>query len=116
MTNLASHTNASLFFDWNTSTTLPGYYLISATAEPLPTETDLTDNTMNDGTINLKAPLLGDINGDYTVNNDDLALLDQSFGSTSASLNWNPDADLNEDNTIDMLDLYLLSKNYGKTS
>jgi len=116
VTNLASHTNASLFFDWNTSTTLPGYYLISATAEPLPTETDLTDNTMNDGTINLKAPLLGDINGDYTVNNDDLALLDQSFGSTSASLNWNPDADLNEDNTIDMLDLYLLSKNYGKTS
>jgi len=113
--DLAPRTNASLFFNWNTSTVLPGYYLISATAEPLPTEIDLEDNSKDDGTINLKTPLLGDINTDFTVNNDDLTLLNQAYGATSTSPNWNSDADLNKDDLIDVLDLYLLSKNYGKT-
>jgi len=80
VTNLAPHTNSSLFFDWNTSTALPGYYLISATVDPLPDETDLTDNSMTDGIINVK--LLGDINNDFAVDDNDLILLNQAYGST----------------------------------
>jgi len=55
-------------------------------------------------------PILGDIDGDGTVNINDLALLNQAYGSTPTSLNWNPDADLNKDNVINVLDLYLLGK------
>ena len=117
VTNLAPYTNTTLFFDWNTSTALPGYYLMSATAENLTGEIDIIDNFMEDGTINLRTPqLLGDINTDFTVNNEDLDLLNQAFGSTPSSGNWNPDADLNKDDLIDGLDLFLLGKNYGKTA
>ena len=116
VTSLAPYTNTTLIFNWNTSTVLPGYYLISAIAEPLPNETDLADNSLTDGIINLKTPLLGDINEDFIVDNNDLILLNQAFGSTPESPNWNSDADLNRDNTINGLDLSLLSQNYGKTA
>ena len=113
VTELAPHTNTSLFFDWNTSTVLPGYYQFSATAEPLPDETDLTDNSMPNGIIDLR--LLGDINNDFVVDDNDLILLNQAYGSTLSSPNWNPDADLNKDDIINVLDLFIFSKNYGKT-
>jgi len=114
VTNLAPYTNTSLFFDWNTSTVLPGYYQFSATADPLPDETDLTDNSMTDGIINLK--LLGDINNDFIVDDNDLILLNQAYGSTLSSPNWNADADLNNDNIINVLDLCIFGENYGNTA
>ena len=71
--------------------------------------------TLINGTLYIK--ILGDINGDGSVNFDDLVLLNQAFGSTASDPipPWNPNANLNKDNKIDILDLYLLSKNYGKT-
>jgi len=114
VTDLAPHTNTSLIFNWNTSTVSPGYYLISATAEPVPTETDLADNTMTDGTIKI-VPILGDINGDGIVDINDLILLVEAYGATSLSPNWNPDADINDDGIIDVYDLQLLCQNYGNT-
>jgi len=115
VTDLAPHTNTSLIFNWNTSTVSPGYYLISATADPVPTETDLADNTMTDGTIRITLDLFGDINGDGTVDVNDLILLAEAYGATSASPNWNPDADLNDDGVIDVYDQQLLGQNYGAT-
>jgi len=121
VTGLAAYTNTTLIFNWNTSAVLPGYYLISATAEPVSGETDLGDNSKTDGTINLKEPLLGDISipPDFIVDENDLIILNQAFGSTEGpppSGNWNSNADLNEDNIIDVQDLLLLSQNYGKTA
>ena len=74
--------------------------------------------TTGSGTFTLKSTVKipGDINGDLTVNNADLILLQQAYGTIPTSPNWNPNADLNKDNKIDILDLYLLSKNYGKTN
>jgi parallel beta-helix repeat protein len=115
VTDLAPYTNTSLIFNWNTSTVSPGYYLISATADPVPTETDLADNTMTDGTIRITLDLFGDINGDGTVDVNDLILLAEAYGATSTSPNWNPDADLNDDGIIDVYDQQLLSQNYGAT-
>jgi parallel beta-helix repeat protein len=114
VTDLAPHTNTSLIFNWNTSTVSPGYYLISATADPVPTETDLADNTMTDGTIQITS-IPGDINGDGTIDINDLILLTEAYGATSTSPNWNPDADLNDDGIIDVYDQQLLSQNYGAT-
>jgi parallel beta-helix repeat protein len=122
VTNLAPNTNTTVTFNWNTTGVQPGYYQISATAEPVTGEAtpDLADNTMTGDIIELTIePLVGDINNDFTVNSLDLILLNQAYGNTGGpppSPDWNPNADLNKDNKIDMLDLYLLGKNYGKTA
>jgi hypothetical protein len=72
--------------------------------------------TLINGTLYIK--ILGDINGDDTVNFNDLVLLNQAFGSTASDPipPWNPDADLNKDNIINIIDLYLLGKNHGRRS
>jgi parallel beta-helix repeat protein len=122
VTNLAPNTNTTVIFNWDTTGVQPGYYQISATADPVTGETtpDLADNTMTGDIIELIIePLVGDINNDFSVNNLDLILLNEAYGSTGGpppSPKWNPNADLNKDNKIDMLDLYLLGRNYGKTA
>jgi nitrous oxidase accessory protein len=101
---------------WNTTGVQPGDYIISATAGPIPyIETNYSDNTLTDGTVTITV-LVGDINGDGVVNSQDLILINQAFGSTIGSGNWNPDADLNKDGIINAHDLRLLGKNYGKTA
>jgi nitrous oxidase accessory protein len=102
---------------WDTTGVQAGEYTISATAGPIPyAETNYSDNSLNGGTV--KIGLLGDINGDHTVNASDLILLQQAYGSTGGpppSPNWNQDADLNYDNIVDAQDLRLLGENYGIT-
>jgi len=58
----------------------------------------------------------GDINRDGIININDLILLNQAYGSTSTSLNWNQNADINNDKIINVQDLHILGKNYGKTT
>jgi subtilisin family serine protease len=113
VSNLTSSDTTTLKFTWNTSETTPGNYIIKAQADALPNEYNTTDNIFIVGIIKIKIP--GDINGDDTVNFNDLILLNQAYGSPIISPNWNPDCDFNRDNTIDVLDLYQLSKNYGRT-
>jgi len=117
VTDLAQGATESLTFNWNTTGVAPENHTISAEASIVPDELNTDNNNFIDGAIRIKAPLLGDINGDGTVNGDDLILLNEAYGSTpSNGPNWNPDADLNEDDIINVLDLYLLSKDYGKTA
>jgi len=100
-----------LTFSWNTLNAPVGNHIISAKVEPIPyVERNYTDNTLNDGTV--QVGLQGDINGDHTVNNQDLILLQQAYGSTPGAPNWNPDADLNSDSLINSQDLQLLGENY----
>jgi parallel beta-helix repeat protein len=115
-TTLAAGATQPLTYNWNTLNVPIGNHLISAKVEPIPyVERNYTDNTLNDGTVQVGLP--GDINGDHTVNQQDLTLLKQAYGSTPGALNWNQGAaDINKDNIVDDQDLYLLSKNYGKTS
>jgi subtilisin family serine protease len=73
--------------------------------------------TTGSGTFTLKstAKILGDANGDGSVNITDLSLLELAYGSTSTSANWNLACDFNRDNKIDVTDLFILGKNYGKS-
>jgi len=95
--------NGHQFKQWSTGATTP------------------TISVNSDGTYTAfyEGKLMGDVNGDGTVDYDDLVLLNQAFGSTGGpppSANWNLDADLNKDNIIDIQDLLLLGQNYGKTA
>jgi parallel beta-helix repeat protein len=112
VTNLAQGATQILTFNWDTTGVATGNYTLSAQASTVSDELNTNNNNHNDGTVRIKAPILGDINGDGTVNNNDLTLLMQAFGATPSSPKWNSNADLNKDNIIDGLDLYILSTHY----
>jgi len=65
-------------------------------------------------TLESNAKILGDANGDGTVDITDLSLLELAYGSTSTSGNWNAACDFNRDNKVDAIDLFNVGKNYGK--
>lgn len=113
--NLAQGATQTLTFNWNTTGVASGNYTIRAEASIVPDELNTDNNNFVDGTIKIITPILGDINGDGTIDVNDLILLVEAYGATSTSPNWNPDADLNDDGVIDIYDLQLLGKNYGKT-
>jgi len=113
VTNLAPHTNTTLVFNWNTSTVLPGYYLISATAEPLPDETDVFDNTYVDGNVRVK--MLGDIDGDDYVGSADASVLNGAYGTYEGDPSYVQEADFDDDGYIGSTDAGFLNGNYGQT-
>jgi len=104
----------TITFIWNTTDAQPCHnYTISAQAETVPYELNITDNLYIDG--NVKIRLLGDVTGDGVVDGSDMALVALAFASYPGHPNWNPDADLNRDNVVDGSDLVLVARNYGKS-
>ena len=59
--------------------------------------------------------ILGDVNGDRTVDVSDLTELSKTYGSKPGNPNWNPNCDFDCNGDVDAPDLFDLSKNYGKT-
>jgi hypothetical protein len=57
--------------------------------------------------------ILGDVNGDGTIDLIDLGLLAEAYGSTSTSPN--PNADVNIDGVVDILDIGITSANSGQS-
>lgn len=93
--------------------TAPGDYDINVTA------TSKTDNTMTaevTTTTTLETPppppppTPWDVNGDGTVNIQDLVLVASGFGQSGESLK----ADVNGDGTVNILDLVLVSSHFGE--
>jgi len=58
--------------------------------------------------------ILGDINGDGTVDIFDVVILAAAFGSRLGDPNWDSRADLNGDNDVDIFDAVILALNFGK--
>jgi hypothetical protein len=78
--------------------------------------------TCNSASVSVLTHIIGDINGDGTVNILDAILLANAFGSHGpnydylgepASPNWNPNADLNGDGIVNILDAILLANHFG---
>jgi parallel beta-helix repeat protein len=67
-------------------------YVISVEAEPVDGEETLENNAR---TITVKVNLMGDINGDNSVNILDISIGASAFGSYPGHERWNPDADMN---------------------
>ena len=108
--NLNATGQLTLTFTLNTTILAYGNYTISAKASLVPGETDVTDNTFIDGSVLITIP--GDINCDFKVNPQDLAILAQAYGSKPDSANWNPNADINGNGKVDLPDLVLLALHY----
>jgi len=112
--NMNPGAETTIRFRWDTSGVRPcTNYTIQIKAEILADETDVADNSYIDG--NVKVKLMGDVNGDKTVDVFDLILIGAVFSSKLGDAKWNPDADLNNDSKIDVFDLILAGTNFGKT-
>jgi hypothetical protein len=109
--SLTSGASAALTFTWNATGFAYGNYTISAYASPVQGEKDISDNLMS-RTVTLTIP--GDINGDGSVNLQDLVFLAKAYGSSLGTARWNANADINGNLKVDLPDLVILAKNYTK--
>jgi len=109
---MPSRTSKNVTLTWNTIGVPYGSYPMSAQADPIPGETDSTNNMRTGGSITVT--VVGDANGDGRVDLLDLYSVGKKYGSTSSTSNWYPNCDFNDDDKVDPLDLSDLSKNYGK--
>jgi len=114
VTDLLPNTNTTLTFTWNTTGTTPcSNYTIKAEASEVPYEIDLADNTCIGGKVKIK--MLGDINGDGTIDIVDLTIVALALWSQPGDSKWNPDADLNGDGVVDIVDLTYVGVHIGET-
>jgi len=101
--------NTTITFMWNTENVPYCHnYTITAVAT-IPLDHNLTDNVL---TNEVKIRILGDINGDGTVDMADISIAMDAFLSYPEHLGWNPDADLNMDLSVDMVDISLLIESF----
>lgn len=113
VTGLAAGASATLIFDWDTTTAPYCHnYTISAQATILPGEVDTADNVLASAG-RVKVRILGDVNGDGTVNVLDLIVVNNAFASLPGDPNYNLYADLNQDGRINVLDMIIVSTHLG---
>jgi hypothetical protein len=112
-------------FKWNTTGVRPGSYAISAYAVPVVGELDLTDNSLTDGSVEVR---IGDIAGVYNgvvqpipdrrVDAADFGITIGHFGHNGPSWPhpaWDPVCDVNEDWKVNIDDIMLVGVHYGET-
>jgi hypothetical protein len=99
-------------FTWDTNGFAYGNYTVTAVLEPLEGERNLADNTFNCSAV--RVTILGDVNGDFEVQLDDLLLLARAFGTQPGDAVWNSDADIDGNGEVRLVDVVTLAYNYGK--
>jgi hypothetical protein len=107
---LTSGNSLSLTYSWSLSGIDYGKYTISSYSWPVSGEIDTADNTYTYGLVSVT--IMGDVNGDGTVNILDAIVLGNAFLATPTSPNWNPNADMNNDNSVNILDAIILSNHF----
>jgi uncharacterized protein (DUF2141 family) len=111
--NVSAGQNGTVTFTWNTTgIAYPQNYTLTAVAS-IPADINLTDNTLQGGTIEVRIP--GDINGEGKVDIYDAIAIASYFGLHEGQNGWNPDADLNHDGKIDIFDMIIVASYFGQT-
>lgn len=105
ISNLEPEQNITVSFTWNTNGLTPcTTHILAANVTRLPYELDFENNLLVcEQTVKIKT--LGDVDGDGRVGLTDLVIIGQTYGTTSTSPNWVPDADLDGDNKVSLIDL-----------
>lgn len=110
--NLTSREQKILTFKWNTTNLIPcRNYTISVEAEPVAGETMLENNMK---TILVKVNMMGDVNGDGSVNIVDIALIARIFGKRYGTPEYDRRCDLDLNNEINIVDIAMAARNFGK--
>jgi parallel beta-helix repeat protein len=109
---LTSRNSTALKFILNTTNFDKSNHTITAYAEPVPSETVTTDNTLHSWFM---ISILGDVNGDERVDMKDVSFVAKRFGSDPSKPNWDTNADINDDGRVDMKDISAVAKNFGKS-
>lgn len=112
VTDMPNETSWQIAFLWNTTDWSYGNYTLSANASQVQGETDISDNTLLQGSAFVTIP--GDVNGDFKVNLQDLVTLANAYSSHPGDTKWNPNADINSNGVVDLTDLVLLALHYGQ--
>jgi parallel beta-helix repeat protein len=100
----------TLQFVWNTAGVPYCHnYTLTAVAAIL-ADNNPADNTLSDG--NIKVRILGDINGDGSVNMADISIVINAFLTLPGHPLWNPQADLDGNGSVDMLDICITILNF----
>jgi hypothetical protein len=60
--------------------------------------------------------IAGDVDGDHSVDYDDLVIMVEAYGSSSGGSDYEPYADFDKDSDVDCRDMWILGRNYGKTA
>jgi hypothetical protein len=100
---LAAHTSTNVTFTWDTHGVTKGSYTIAVEAV-LPTDADLGDNKKTYGPV--KVTWLGDLDGDFDVDENDLWHFCGAFIDYWKGLGKDPLCDLDNDCDIDEYDLW----------
>lgn len=113
--NLPAGQNTTIVFVWNTTGLAQcSNYTISAEASPVPYELDLANNIYVDGFVMIK--ILGDVNGDGTVDIFDIVIAASAYGAYEGDPDWNSEADVAPlYGLINIYDMVTIASNYGKS-
>jgi len=111
ITDLAPLTQTTRNFQWNT-TGLPTYvnYTVSAGADIVAGEVNLTDNSITYGVTTTKN--LGDFDGDRDTDIFDIVGIATIYGSQSGGAKWNIQADLVPSGEIDIFDIVVAASEF----
>ncbi len=112
VTNLLQGEIRILTFLWDTTSVPYGNYSISATATPVPGETDTADNTYVDSSV--LVTITGDVDGSFAVGILDVVKITSSYMAKIGQPAYNPNADINDSGQITILDVVLCTGHYGE--
>ncbi len=112
--DLPSGESTVLSFAWNTTGFVKGNYTISASAEPVPGETETTNNNHTSPIPIMLTTFPGDLMAQFgMVDMKDIAYVAKHFATSPSSPSWDPNADINGDGKVDMRDIALVAKYFG---
>lgn len=114
VSELASNEEINLTFNWNLESVSPcTNCTIWAEASQVPSELNTENNKMIYGTVEVR--LMGDVNGDETVNIVDIAAVATAFGAQLGSPKYESRIDLNPDGKINIIDIALAAIHFGES-